>query len=153
MKNALDIEVEKLSEEERRLRLDLYYSHYAGKHVIIELKRYSAKPSFNAIYAQCRNYRNVALKALEENGRRNELVEVIVILGQEPSEWLSGPSRNTDSIGLLALNANIVTYDNLIDNARSAYRGYIEQHEKVGRIYRLIERMSEKDSEVLSGAE
>lgn len=41
-------------------------------------------------------------------------------------------------------------YDELIENALQAYQDYVDGADKAGRVYRLIQRISERDVEALS---
>ena len=150
VKRALDSEVVKLSDEEKNRRIDIYYANYAGKHVIIELKRYSRGLHFDAIHSQCRRYRTATRRALRQLRRGDEHIELIVLIGRNLLEWEDDlQSEVEDRRTLGALDATVVSYDELITKAQRAYREYTVQHEQLGRIYRLIERMSEEDADVL----
>ena len=53
---------------------------------------------------------------------------------------------------LSASRARVVMYDELIENALQAYQDYVDGADKAGRVYRLIQRLSERDVEALSPA-
>lgn len=40
-------------------------------------------------------------------------------------------------------------YDELIENALQAYQDYVDGAEEAGRVYRLIQRISEPDAKAL----
>ena len=148
--NALDTVVQSLSEDERRRRLDIYYAHYAGKHVIIELKRYSRRLRFDEIHSQCRRYRNATRNALQSMNRGNETIELIFLIGENVRDWVGNLEiENEDRLRLNTYNTTVVTYDRLIENAQRAYREYTNRHVELGRIYQLIQRMSDEDVETL----
>ncbi len=150
VKYAIDAEVDTLTDEEQRARLDIYYANYAGKHVIIELKRYLANTRFNPIYEQCRKYRNATRKALRQMGRANENIELIVVIGKNLTDWSGDQeSENDDRQALQTINATVVTYDQLIANAQRAYQEFTDRNKEIGRIYNLIEQISRDDVDVL----
>src|SRR5581483_323956 len=66
----------KLSLTEKRGRLDVKYRTMAGKHVIIELKRYGARPSVFDLAKQGRKYRSVTRKLLDRADRRGEPIDI-----------------------------------------------------------------------------
>ena len=47
-------------------------------------------------------------------------------------------------------NARIVSYDQLIDNALQAYQDFVDREQEAGRVYRLIQGISEQDVEAIS---
>ena len=148
--NVLDAVVQSLSEDEKRRRLDIYYAHYAGKHVIIELKRYSRRLRFDEIHSQCRRYRNATRNALQGMNRGNETIELIFLIGENVRDWVGNMEiENEDRLRLNTYNTTVVTYDRLIENAQRAYREYTNRHLELGRIYQLIQRMSDQDVETL----
>ena len=148
--NALDAVVQSLSDDEKRRRLDIYYAHYAGKHVIIELKRYSRRLRFDEIHSQCRRYRNATRNALQGMNRGNETIELIFLIGRNVRDWVGNTEiENEDRLRLNTYNTTVVSYDRLIENAQRAYREYTNRHLELGRIYQLIQRMSDEDVESL----
>src|SRR5690606_9514739 len=85
VENALETATESLTDEEKKGRLDIFYRSTAGAHVIIELKRYSAKVTSAQLYKQLRTYRTATQKALEEHDPDNdhEVVEYVIV-GKKP---------------------------------------------------------------------
>ncbi len=133
-----------LTEEESRARFDIYYQTNVNKHVIIELKRANRILGFNEIHNQLRKYYTVAKKVLDFD-RKDEPLDIVCVVGKMPQDW-DDPSRKS----LEAFNARIVTYDQLIENARNAYKDYLERHAEAGRIYRFIKSISEQDVRAIS---
>ena len=60
----------------------------------------------------------------------------------------SGEARSRET--LRVNNTRIVTYDGLIDNTRKAYQDYVDRGEEAGRVYRLIQEISEPDAQAIN---
>lgn len=135
---ALDGVNADLSEEERNARIDIGYATSGNKHVIIELKRASRLLSTLDVYAQLQKYRRAASKILEQTGRRNQPIELICVIGRPLQDW-DDPDGLRQSIDILrAINARVVMYRELIDNASKAYQEYVDKNKEAGRIYELV---------------
>lgn len=148
---ALDEVCNTLTEEQRRARVDVKYSTTGNKHVIIELKRARKRISSTTLNEQVSKYYTAAEKVLTAAGRRNEPVEIVVVVGRRLSDWDETPdSENRFREMLSASRARVVMYDELIDNALQAYQDYVDGAEKAGRVYRLVQRISEQDVMALS---
>ena len=142
-----------LTEEQKRARLDIYYSTTGNRHVIIELKRADRVLNSSDLYDQISKYYGAAEKVLADTNRSNEPLEVVCVVGRRLRDWDASPtgeSRSRDSFK--ALNARIVSYDELITNALEAYQDYVERGQEAGRVYRLIQEISEQDIEAISPA-
>jgi hypothetical protein len=129
----------RLSVEERRARVDIRYRTAAGKHIIIELKRYGAKPTFTDLMAQLEKYRSALSKLLFTKFADSQPIEMIAILGGEPS----GTDPVTAANALRAINARWITYDTLITEAQESYAEYLEANRRISKIADLIERLDE----------
>ena len=128
----------KLTEEEKAGRIDIRYRTAAGKHIIIELKRYSVEVTTSDLVAQIGKYRAALQKCLAEQfpGESQE-IECIAVLGKPPSDLKPEEVTRT----LEGLNTRVVTYDTLITNALRSYEDYLERHKEVSRLTSLIERL------------
>ncbi len=148
---ALDAVYNSLTEEQRLSRLDIYYSTTGNKHVIIELKRANRVLTTSDLHAQISKYYGAAEKVLAATDRSNEPLEVICVIGRPLRDWKESPTGESRSRETLrANNARIVTYDALIDNALMAYQDYVDQGERAGRVYRLIQGISEPDAKAIN---
>ena len=148
---ALDAVYNSLTEEQRLSRLDIYYSTTGNKHVIIELKRANRVLTTSDLHAQISKYYGAAEKVLAATDRSNEPLEVICVIGRPLRDWKESPTGESRSRETLrANNARIVTYDGLIDNALMAYQDYVDQGEQAGRVYRLIQGISEPDAKAIN---
>lgn len=153
MESALKEVCESLNETERSARVDVKYSTTGKKHVIIELKRADRVVNTNALSAQVSKYYTAAEKILNAAGRGNEPIEIVCVVGRQLSDWKNSPTGEQRSREILgASQARVVMYDELIENALQSYQDYVDSTNEAGRVYRLIQRISEKDIDVLSPA-
>ena len=151
--DALQGVYDSLTQEQKRARLDIYYSTTGNRHVIIELKRADRVLSSSDLYDQISKYYGAAEKVLVSTNRGNEPLEVVCVVGRRLRDWDESPtgeSRSRDSFK--ALNARVVSYDELINNALEAYQDYVDRGQEAGRVYRLIQEISEQDIEAISPA-
>ena len=130
-----------LSHEERAGRFDIKYRTTSRKHVIIELKKPDRAVSIFDLAKQINKYRTALQKVLEEVGRATEPIEFVCIVGRRPQEWTNENEREMSRRVLAEIDARVVMYQELIDNAQSAYAEYIKKHKEAGRVYRLIQEL------------
>ncbi len=138
---ALEQVTETLTREERAARLDIQYRSAAGSHVIVELKRYSVKPKGMELVAQLQKYKSAITKVLEEKfPSTNHHVEMVCIVGRRPDdlkpEEMDGYLRN--------LNARLVTYDELIGDAKRTYGDYLEAARKASDLAELLDDLDKE---------
>ena len=127
-----------LSDEEKAGRLDIKYKTYSGKHVIIELKRADRIVGTYELASQVQKYRSAMMKILEEQRRPYEPFEFICVVGRQPRDWADPDGRQTSERTLQLQNCRIVLYQELLQNAQSAYKAYLDRSAQAGRIYDLI---------------
>ena len=140
-----------MTQEQQEARLDIYYSTTGNRHVIIELKRSDRVLSTSDLHEQASRYYSAAERVLTDTGRANEPLEIVCVVGKRLRDWDDSPSgeaRSRDS--LRALNARVVSYDELIENALQAYQDYVELGQEAGRVYRLIQEISDQDVQAIS---
>ena len=148
---ALQAVYSSLTPEEKSNRVDIFYSTTANKHVIIELKRASRTLNTYDLLPQIKKYRTAAKKVLKKMGRENEPMEFVCVVGKELSDWKDTPEGEKEVRSMLdAINTRIVMYDELINNAREAYKDYLNREEKAGRVHRLIMSISKEDIKAMS---
>lgn len=129
-----------LTEEEQRGRLDIRYQRISGKHVIIELKKYSVHVDFYALMKQTKKYHSGVTKAINlRYPNEINVVEVIAVVGRLPKEY-----DNEGQQQMSAQNTRITTYDQLIENAMRSYQEYLKAGE---RISDLVSMLSEVDKD------
>ena len=126
-----------LSEEEKKGRIDIRYKTAAGKHIIIELKKYDRKVSATDLIAQLRKYRDALAKCLRTKFPDEPAhIEMIAILGAPP-----GPADSEqENRDLLArIHARYITYDQLVLEAERSYAEYLERDKKISELIRIVD--------------
>lgn len=150
--SELDAVYAGLNDEEKRSRLDIRYTSTGKRHVIIELKRANVSLRTSELESQIEKYHAAVSKVLEsDNDLRNDPLEFICVIGKPLRDW-SNPrqSRQGSMKRLAALDARVVMYDELINNAEKAYQDYLAKQKKAGELYKLITSISEEDFRALS---
>lgn len=148
---ALKSVTSSLSKKQRNARIDIYYSTTGNKHVLIELKRANRVLSTTDLLGQVSRYYRAAREVLSKMGKNNEPLEIVCVVGRDLREWSDYPDGEVRSReSLRAYNARVVNYDQLINNALQAYQDYVDSSERVGRVYRLIQDISEQDVGAIS---
>ena len=128
----------KLTDDERAGRIDIRYRTAAGKHIIIELKRYGVNVNTGDLVNQIAKYRTALQTCLQEQfPGQPTAIECIAVLGKPPDNLPPEEVERT----LSGSNTRVVTYDNLIANALESYRDYLESNAEVSRLSKLIERL------------
>lgn len=125
-----------LTLEQKKGRLDIRYRTAAGKHIIIELKKYKREVDITDLLKQVRKYRTTLIKCLTAKyPTQQHIVEIICILGSPPQP-VDEDEENRKQLAVV--NARYITYDELIQQTRDSYRDYIEGQTKLGRVQKLI---------------
>ncbi len=131
----------KLSPEEKAGRVDIRYRTAAGKHIVIELKKYEASVNIYTLLNQIEKYRS-ALRKLLETKFPNEPreIEVIVLHGRPLSPQSVEGVQRTEL--LRAQSARAIPYDTLIKESLDAYRDYLEVNKRLSKLAETIESLS-----------
>lgn len=128
-----------LSDEEKRGRIDIRYRTAAGKHIIIELKKYSARVPATRLAEQVRKYKRALEKCLREKFPNEPAdIEIICLVGSAPSPK-DDPKGNRDI--LRAVGARWYTYDSLLQDVKARYREFLEEERKVKSLAQLLDRL------------
>ena len=135
----------KLSEEERKGRIDIKYKTASGKHIIVELKRADRKMKDTEIMEQLDKYHLALEKILEEAKRGNEAIECVCVVGRKLANWDMASNRKKSEDALKAKDIRVVLYQELIDNAYKSYQKYLEKSQEAGRISRLLKSLDDED--------
>lgn len=141
-----------LTDEEKRGRLDIRYKKTSGKHVIIELKKGSVKTSSHRLMEQVDKYMQALSKQLKEAGE-SVSIEAICLVGKELSDWETSERRQTSEKSMGARNIRVVTYQQLIKDAESSYRQYLEKRQDKGRIKKLLDEIEAFDISTYPGTQ
>lgn len=131
----------KLTQEQRDGRLDIRYKTAAGKHIIIELKRYDRKVGVFELSQQVGKYISALRTCLREQYQETDPnIEAICIIGSAPTDE---DDSNRDV--LKSMRARYITYDVLISQTQESYAEYLEKEKEIQRIERLVDRLVAKD--------
>lgn len=125
----------------RQIRTDIRYRRVAASHVIIELKRVSRRLNKTEIEEQIKTYIRAVRSKLNQMNELQIPVEAVCIVGSLPRGWDDPMERRNDEESLRPHSIRIITYDELITNAYSAYEKFIEVSVPASDIRALIERI------------
>lgn len=128
-----------LTEDEKKGRVDIRYRTAAGKHIIIELKKYDRKVTAIDLLTQVSKYRDALRKCLDAkfpNEPKN--IETICIIGTSPD---GNPEENQNI--LKAINARYLTYDSLIAETLNGYQDYLEVTKNNEKLIDIITKLED----------
>lgn len=122
------------------VRPDIRYRRISSKHVIIELKRPSVRMRKTAIEDQVRDYiAAVRQDIYKDPEQMRHPIEAICLLGELPIGWDDPETRRTDQDSLRPFGIRVMTYIEMINNARSAYAKFIKERTPVDEIGATVE--------------
>jgi hypothetical protein len=128
-----------LTPEEKKARLDIKYRTAAGKHIIVELKRYDIKIDTIKLMGQVRKYQGAVKKVVAKAyPDQDQWIETICVLGHPPQPE---NERVENERVLRSVNARYITYDQLIRQTRDSYRDFINANKEISRIRELIQKL------------
>lgn len=134
----------KLSEDEKKARLDIRFKEVAGKTVIVELKRYDRVVTSGEILDQVRKYSNGIDKILrKQHPDIPPVYEIIVLLGKYVDNDSSIKNCEQVAESLKPQHSRVVYYDELICNARNAYKAYYDARDKINPILDIFNEIDE----------
>jgi hypothetical protein len=121
-------------------RMDIRYATASGRHVIVELKRYSIKQEAPVLAMQGLKYYNALNSILKKQGKSTDNIEVIFVLGNEPKTSARGRLSDEEYISsqFAPLNGRYVLYDQLIESARYQYEEYLAASDKSRSLEELL---------------
>lgn len=128
-----------LSEKEKKARLDICFKDFAGKLVIVELKRYNRVINNGELVNQVSKYAEAVEKCLGLRGENPNNYEIIVILGK----YVDNNPTKKDAIAgtILPYKSRVVYYDELIGNAQNTYKSYFDKYDDLNDIIKLFKRL------------
>ena len=136
----------KLTKDEKKGRLDIKYKSTSGSHIIIELKRASVSISVLPLIEQVNKYRTALEKCLKSAQKEKEPIEIVCVLGKYPTDWEDSKMQAM----LKSIDARVVLYNNMIEQAYLSYKQYLDEHKKAGRLTEFLERLNESINPILS---
>lgn len=131
----------KLTDKERKGRVDIKYRKTSGRHVIIELKRAERSMGILELVEQGMKYRDALLKCLDDRKRSDEPYEVIFVLGKPLKEEGALQSQQLIDQMLKSINGRIIKYKELVDSALNGYGAYIQARGSVDKIQKVIDAL------------
>lgn len=143
LKRLFDEEVG-LTPDEERARLDIRFKNFAGKTVIVELKRYDRVVNLGELINQVVKYSRGIEKILrKQHPERSPFYEIIVLLGQHIKDHSTPEELEDIKKSLEIYNARVVYYDGLIADAKNAYSAYFRQKDKINPILDIFNEIDE----------
>lgn len=137
---------EKSAKDASKGRFDITYRTAAGKHIIIELKRASRKPTLSELSEQGMKYVDELERLLRKHGKLADGVaadiEVIFVLGERLPEQNSKPDRYKSQMDAIKKGSRVCTYEQLVSQALDAYQEYLNKTKHLGELSELIESIS-----------
>lgn len=131
-------------DDEETGRLDLKCVRAAGKHILIDLKRPDYEPTRDELQSQAEQYRESLETMLRKQGQADSATEVVIVVGQLPeNDDGRRPRRSMD-----LEDARVLQYDNMLEETREMYEGYLDRRTEAGRVSRLIQRIGTADFEL-----
>lgn len=133
---------------EERGRVDIRYATASGKHVIVELKRYSVRADVDDLRQQGGRYAVALRDVLEQQGVHDPEIEVIFILGSRPKVSSKNLMSDRDYIdsAFKPINGRYVLYDELIKNAINQYEEYLSASQDARKLDELLGSIDGGDS-------
>ncbi len=132
----------KLTEEEKAGRVDIRYRKTSGTHVIVELKRASVVTSIYDLAGQVRKYIDALRKCLEASGESHPSIQAVIVTGVWPKGWEDTEKKNTDISILGAQETRLILYEQLLNQAQTQYKDYLDSQKRIGKIRSIIERIA-----------
>lgn len=143
---------EKLTDKESKGRIDIKYRTNAGVHLIVELKKYERVLKLAELDEQGQRYVSTLTKLLKNKGEINPKIQVIFVLGKTPKAGVDeGLPADFIEKSLGLWNARVAYYDQLIDSALNAYGEYLDAHEKVDSVEKVLKALGGAPSKLVSG--
>jgi hypothetical protein len=128
-------------------RIDISYATLAGKHVIVELKRFGVKIEVDPLADQGVKYVTALKSVLKQQNKPSDDLEVIFVLGHQPGVKQRGEiseEEYRESV-LARCRGRVVLYNELIANAINQYSEYLEESEKIRALDDLITALKPTD--------
>ena len=121
-------------------RIDIRYATTTGRHVIVELKRYSAKPTVEQLQEQGLKYYTALMSILKQQQRADTDIEVIFVLGQPPRVINPGAQTEEDYVSsqFARIKGRYRLYDALIESAKNQYEDYLNASDQARDLDELL---------------
>lgn len=122
------------------VRPDIRYRRISGMHVIIELKRPSVAIRKTAIEDQVRDYIEAVEQEINQDPAESRYpIEAICLLGTLPTGWDNPQKRELDEDSLRGYGIRVMTYQQLINRARSGYAKFVAAKATLDDLSKTVE--------------
>jgi Histidine kinase-, DNA gyrase B-, and HSP90-like ATPase len=122
-------------------RMDIRYRTTSGVHVIVELKKYSAKLSVEKLEQQGLKYRTALMSILEQQQQKDTGIVVVFVLGSSPRVANRGRFATDEEFienRFESLPGRYRLYDALIGQAKHQYKEYLDASDKAKALDALL---------------
>ena len=136
---------QELDPEKRKGRVEVKYLRTTGQHVIIDLRDANTRFSLGELVSQLSRYRRVLKGVLDDIGRSEEEIEIVSVIGRDLAEWEEGSDRNETEDMLSSINARVLKYSELLDEAASSYERYMKERQEAERIRNVVNSIEAGD--------
>ena len=126
-----------LTKAETAGRIDIRYRTAAGKNVVIELKKYDREVTIGELMDQLQKYRNALTKVLARFPDEPQGIELIAVLGKP----VKGSTTEEAEQALRSLNARVILYDQLIQEAQESYEEYLEANKQLSALATILDKL------------
>jgi len=134
-----------LTDEEKEGRFDIKYVTTSQIHIIIELKRADRSVNSFDIGKQVTKYKNALKKCLVIDGKKDEPIEVLCLIGKPCVDWTDSTVEQESREGLEKQHIRIVLYRELIEDTYRKYQAYLDKSKEAGRVAKLIESIEKHE--------
>lgn len=134
--------VEDLTAKESLGRVDIKYRTVLGTHIIVELKRAHRRMGILELQQQGMLYVDKLTKILAAQGRHNEKIEVVFVIGPPLVDEGYNQQRVSAMLEAISPGSRIVHFDTLINSALKAYQAYIDSNKELDRIDKVVARLN-----------
>ena len=142
MEERIQSVIEARDSRRPNLRTDIRYRRVAGSHVVLELKRGSRRLAKTDIEKQLKKYMRAVKQELNKDPDQRDLtIDGICLVGKLPQGWDNPELRKEEEESFRALRIRVMTYDELINNARSAYAKFLRATAKTAQLNVLLDRI------------
>ena len=132
----------------KRVQTDIQYRRVDAAHVVVELKRGKRRLRKTTIEAQLVKYIDAIKDELKRNQEERDLpVHGVCVVGRLPVGWEDLQVRSQDERALAVYRITVVTYDEVISRAESAYKKFLRVTGELRDLSALIDDIRTYESE------
>ena len=130
-----------IEEKHKLSRVDIVYRTYAGKDIIVELKRSSRKIKLLELVHQGIGYVDKLKAICVAHGKPDPDIEVVFVVGNSVEEQTTNPDRYKALLQSISPGSRIVHYDALIHGAQESYSEYLNKSQELDQLDRIIDAL------------